>query len=1053
MGRSNGGTPSNKGNNNDTRARSFSPRSKPRNMGRSNVGVPSNKGNNNDMTSSTGKKKSTKALTIDAGEVIATRTRGTSSSISPATRARSISPNNRTTLLKSLSPPIPRKAKSKGQQTPTTSAPTSGSKRQREASVEKVISKNEKAKAPSSPVEDHSTLNYGSGFSKKGRCEKELRPSPEGKSKSPLKGRELRALLGRHGVSSEGEKRASKELRALLGTPANSETEKKGSKKRRASLGTPAVMSSEAKEKGKKVRSSPRIEGRPEREERTEGTPGFTNKYELRALLGTPASLEAERKSSKKPRVSRGTTAVMSSEAKEKGKKLRFSPRMEGSPEREEKTEGTPGSANKYELRPLLRTPASSEAEGKGSKKPRVSLGTTAVMSSEAKEKGKKLRSSPRMEGSPEREEKTEGTPGSANRYELRPLLRTTASSEAEKKDSKKLRNSLGKTAVMSSEAKKKGKKLRSSPRMEVSPEREEKTEATPGSANKYSHSNFTKAQKRGRSGQFSRKPPTAEKPKEDPSSPSSSSSETGTNSEKDTAARRASTKDASKKTKERKAKFSAASEKPAVEESKESASKSVTLAERDTEEKKCDTKTDESAAVKETSPSKSSSRTEEGKNVKKKQRLSKEVLSAEPLSVKIPEETPIIQSLKELKHEEAVTEAETEKTESAKRLLAPEQKTDKKPEPQKDSKELTDIEAVPTVNAALSAPLTVEAPAADPPAGDSNCWTVSIVDGSTVTFRRGNDGSDPTEDVEMAEASELSTTDKKKSTAHKPVASSEIDSMDKISKRKRSNREESSENSSADGGKDLSENARQKDIPASKEERRRSLADEISNNEMEESVNDNDTGNRSENKQKRHDHRYDPAYAGIGANRIRIIPVIERRFLGSISNQVVERLLSEYALAANTEVWSPIEAPYSENEVVLEPKKTDDESSSGASETASKGSGHGSNETNDNEIPEVPGAPSVPKLVHKCSIPTKQAYRSGRPTVDPPILIDLQQPAVLAKSLQYLPTDYKVNILNRRTGEVLSGAKAVPLNELPALLQKDSALEPIIPPPGADPE
>jgi hypothetical protein len=141
-----------------------------------------------------------------------------------------------------------------------------------------------------------------------------------------------------------------------------------------------------------------------------------------------------------------------------------------------------------------------------------------------------------------------------------------------------------------------------------------------------------------------------------------------------------------------------------------------------------------------------------------------------------------------------------------------------------------------------------------------------------------------------------------------------------------------------------------------------------------------------------------------------------------------------------------------------LEPKKTGDgsASSSGASETASKGSGHGADETIDNEIPEVPGAPSVPKLVHDFLIPDKQTYRSGRPTknpVDPPILIDSQQPAALAKSLQYLPTDYKVNILNRRTGQVLSGAKAVPLNELAALIQEDSSLEPIIPPPGANPE
>ena len=931
MGRSKVVTPSNKsskGSNNSTRARSSSQRSKPRNMGHSSVGTPSNKGNNNDMTSSTGKKKSTKTwTTIDTTEVIATRTRGTSSSTSPATRARSTSPYNRTPLSKSISTPIPRKARFGSQQNLTTNVPASGSKRQREASVEKSRSKNEKAKAPSSSAEDLSNLNSGSGFSKKARREKELRPSLEGECKSSskgreLKGRELRALLGIHVVGSEGEKRASKEPLALLGTSVSSEAEKKGSKKVRASLEKPAVMSSEAKKKRNKLRSSPRMEGSPEREEKTVAAPGSTNKYELRALLGTPASSETEKKSSEKVR---------------------------------------------------------------------ASLGTPAVMSAEAKKKGSKLRSSSRMEGS-----------------------------------SKKVEN----------------------------------TETTPGFANKFSHRNQVKSQKRGRSGQFYKKTLAAGKPKDDPpssSSSSSSSSETATNSKNDTVP----TNDTSKKTEKEKAKFSAASEKPAVEESKERAPKS--------EENKPDTKTDESAAVKERSPSKSSRRTDEGKNVKEKEALSKEVPPVEPISGKFLDDTPVLQSLKEHKPEESIAVAEREKTESATQFPAPEQTTDKKPEPYEDSKEVTGIEAGPTVDA-LSDPLnedlmqpgtgTSESPTVEPPTGDSDCRVVSIVDGSSVTFRRATDGSDPTEDVETAEALEGSTKDKKESAAHKPVASCESDRKNKISKakRKRFNNEASSESSSADG-EDSSENAMQKDMPASKQERKQSLADEDSNDEMEESVTENDAGNRNEKKlkpQKRHHHRYDPAYAGVGANRIRIAPVLERRFVGSISNQVVKSLLSEYSLAANTEVLPPIEAPYNEDEVVLKPKKTGDGSSSGAYETASKGSGRVSDEAKDTGILEVSDAPSVRKLVHDFSIPKKQVYSSGRQTknpVDPPFLIDSRQPLALAKSLQYLPTDYKVNVLNRRTGLVLSAANAVPLHELATLLQKDSSLEPIIPPPSADPE
>jgi hypothetical protein len=112
--------------------------------------------------------------------------------------------------------------------------------------------------------------------------------------------------------------------------------------------------------------------------------------------------------------------------------------------------------------------------------------------------------------------------------------------------------------------------------------------------------------------------------------------------------------------------------------------------AEEDTEEKKPETKTEETT-------SKSFSRTDGDKNAKKKEAPSKKVPALEPISVKIPQETPAIQSLQGHKPDEAVLVAEMEKRESAKKLPAPEQTTDKKLEPRNDSKELVDVEAGPT--------------------------------------------------------------------------------------------------------------------------------------------------------------------------------------------------------------------------------------------------------------------------------------------------------------------------------------------------------------------
>lgn len=65
------------------------------------------------------------------------------------------------------------------------------------------------------------------------------------------------------------------------------------------------------------------------------------------------------------------------------------------------------------------------------------------------------------------------------------------------------------------------------------------------------------------------------------------------------------------------------------------------------------------------------------------------------------------------------------------------------------------------------------------------------------------------------------------------------------------------------------------------------------------------------------------------------------------------------------------------------------------------------------------------------------------------PFILDCQaQDNTTHEMLQHLPSDYKVEVFNRRTGRILKGDNAIPLKDLPSVLRRHAEFEPLIPPP-----
>ena len=207
----------------------------------------------------------------------------------------------------------------------------------------------------------------------------------------------------------------------------------------------------------------------------------------------------------------------------------------------------------------------------------------------------------------------------------------------------------------------------------------------------------------------------------------------------------------------------------------------------------------------------------------------------------------------------------------------------------------------------------------------------------------------------------------------------------------------------------------------------------------------------------RRH-NRSDPAYVGVGLNRIRISPVPEVRPAGSMAERVVQSLLRRYS-AFEKAMYSSVTS--------VDDKLDDAEESSQSSEVwqgvdnrtnPSKKNGRQSInpiQPDDSKLDKEkrPGVSCESKLVHEYNLPATQMYRQAKPTqmqILRPILLDSGS-RKLPKALEHLPQNFKVNILDRKTGRVLSGAKAVAVRDLPAVLRQNASFEPLIPPPGLD--
>ena len=200
---------------------------------------------------------------------------------------------------------------------------------------------------------------------------------------------------------------------------------------------------------------------------------------------------------------------------------------------------------------------------------------------------------------------------------------------------------------------------------------------------------------------------------------------------------------------------------------------------------------------------------------------------------------------------------------------------------------------------------------------------------------------------------------------------------------------------------------------------------------------------------------------AGVGLNRIRISPVDEERTPHSIAHKVVQKLLVQYGLLESTGDVDPKRG--SEPETPAKSHFTNPPNGSGNADSTSNDA-----EKNRNKKPtceasirrsaalaRVDAVSRLERLVHDYKLPNEQSYCSGRPStkkrVLPPILLDEIDKEGIPRTLQHLNPDLRVDIINRKSGRVLTGEKAVAIKDLPNLLKKHASYEPIVPPPSSD--
>jgi hypothetical protein len=221
---------------------------------------------------------------------------------------------------------------------------------------------------------------------------------------------------------------------------------------------------------------------------------------------------------------------------------------------------------------------------------------------------------------------------------------------------------------------------------------------------------------------------------------------------------------------------------------------------------------------------------------------------------------------------------------------------------------------------------------------------------------------------------------------------------------------------------------------------------------------------NGKEGTPKKRDCRTDPFLAGVGHNRIRIVPVIEDRTKGSVGSEIVRKLLSQYGLsdlipardsdppqtADESESQEPSllasESPPQKAVEEIDRKKNSREDKNQDQSTESIFL-HPDSESEDKVV--VSKTTKKVPIIQNYALPDQ--YRNDRPakvSALPPILLNPTDCDRLPPLLQHLPRDFKVDVINRRTGFVLSGEDAIAVEDLPDLLRKHASFEPIVPPP-----
>ena len=63
-----------------------------------------------------------------------------------------------------------------------------------------------------------------------------------------------------------------------------------------------------------------------------------------------------------------------------------------------------------------------------------------------------------------------------------------------------------------------------------------------------------------------------------------------------------------------------------------------------------------------------------------------------------------------------------------------------------------------------------------------------------------------------------------------------------------------------------------------------------------------------------------------------------------------------------------------------------------------------------------------------------------------PPAHVNQENDDIIPKDLRNLPPNFKVEIFNRMTGQVMSGADAIAMKDLPDMLREHAEYEPIVP-------